>query len=148
MGRSQESFSKKEREKKRQKKREEKARKKEERKANSGDGGFDDMIAYVDANGNIVDTPPDPSEREEIDPETIELGIPPKEEVEEADLQGKVDYFDDSKGFGFIKVSTGDKYFFHISAVDPDFDVREGEKVSFKLEQGPKGLNAVEVKSV
>ena len=69
MGRSKTSFGKREREKKREKKREEKQRKKEERKANPGSGDLDSMIAYVDEYGNIVDTPPDPAEREEIDAE-------------------------------------------------------------------------------
>ena len=71
MARSQETFGKKEKEKKRLKKREEKQKRKEERKANSNKGGdLDSMLAYVDEYGNITDTPPDPTKkREEIDPE-------------------------------------------------------------------------------
>ena len=44
----------------------EKQRRKEERKA-SGASSMDDMIAYVDANGNLTDTPPDLTEKEEVD---------------------------------------------------------------------------------
>jgi hypothetical protein len=60
MGRSQETFSKKEREKKRLSKRKEKEEKKAERKANSSKGkGLEGMLAYVDENGMISQTPPD-----------------------------------------------------------------------------------------
>ena len=55
MGSSQETFSKKEKEKKRLKKKQDKDLKKEERKANSDKGkGLDEMMAYVDENGNVV----------------------------------------------------------------------------------------------
>ena len=57
MGKSQETFNKKEKEKKRLKKRQEK---REERKANPKRSGFENMISYVDENGNFTDTPPDP----------------------------------------------------------------------------------------
>ena len=60
MARAQETFGKKEREKKRLKKREEKAKKKEQRKSS---GEQDSMFVYVDENGHLVDTPPDPSKK-------------------------------------------------------------------------------------
>ncbi|GAB3817910.1 hypothetical protein GCM10028895_14490 [Pontibacter rugosus] len=64
MGRSQETFSKKEKEKKRLKKRQDKEQKKEERQANSDKGkGIEEMLAYVDENGNITSTPPDPTKK-------------------------------------------------------------------------------------
>ena len=67
MGRSQESFSKKEKEKKKQKKREDKLRKKGDRKENNLKGsGLDNMIGYVDELGNLTDTPPDPTLKKEI----------------------------------------------------------------------------------
>ena len=59
-------------------------KKKEERKANSKGGGLENMIAYVDAYGNLTDTPPDPAEKLEIDAESIEIVIP-KKIVEEVD---------------------------------------------------------------
>ena len=85
MGRSNETWSKREKEKKKQKRKEEKQKRKEARaEANSGPTSFDDMIAYVDADGNITDTPPDPkAKKEEIEAEDIVIGIPPKGSYEE-----------------------------------------------------------------
>ena len=59
MGKSQASFGKKENEKKRQKKKQEKEERKEERQAAAKSGqSLDEMLAYVDENGNISSTPP------------------------------------------------------------------------------------------
>ncbi len=58
MGKSQETFSKKEKEKKRLKKRKDKLAKREERKSNPKKS-FEESIAYIDENGNFSDTPPD-----------------------------------------------------------------------------------------
>jgi len=148
MAKSQQSFNKKEKEKKRLKKRQDKLLKKEERKANSTDGNLENMMAYVDENGQITDTPPDPNKKKKvIKAENIEIGIPKKEAVEEDSpfRQGKVDFFESSKGFGFIIDSANnEKYFYHISGcID---EVNEGDKVAFELEKGMKGLNAVRVK--
>src|SRR5659263_580265 len=63
MAKSQETYNKKEKEKKRLQKRQEKAAKTEERKSNPGASDFDSMIAYVDEYGNITSTPPDPSRK-------------------------------------------------------------------------------------
>ena len=64
MGKSQETFSKKEKEKKRIKKKQDKDQKKEERKANAVKGKtLEEMFAYVDENGNISTTPPDPNKK-------------------------------------------------------------------------------------
>ena len=60
MASSQETFSKREKEKKRLKKRVDKQAKLADRKANSPGGGLDNMMAYVDENGRITDTPPNP----------------------------------------------------------------------------------------
>ena len=146
MARSKATFGKREKEKQRLKKREEKQQKKEERKANSAGGGLDNMIAYVDEFGRIVDTPPDPSKRTVIDAESIELGVPKREEVEVDPIRaGKIDFFDTSKGFGFIReTDTQERFFVHVSGLTED--VAEGDKVIFELEQGMKGLNAVRVK--
>lgn len=147
MARSQTTFSKREKEKKRLQKREEKQKKKEERKANSAGGGLDNMIAYVDENGMIVDTPPDPTKREEIDPETIELGVPAREDVPEEPRIGRVDFFDHSKGFGFIdEQGSPERYFVHVSGLLEE--IGEGDRVTYELERGPKGMNAVRVKKV
>ncbi|MCK0158177.1 cold shock domain-containing protein [Cellulophaga sp. F20128] len=149
MARSQQTFGKKEKEKKRLKKREEKAKRKVERKANSKGGDFEDMLAYVDENGHLTDTPPDPTKKVKVDAESIIIGIPKKVEGEEEDpvRQGKVSFFDTSKGFGFIIDSeNNEKYFVHVSGLVDE--IAENDKVSFELERGMKGMNAVRVKRV
>ena len=79
------------------------------------------MMAYVDEYGNISDTPPDPTiKKEKIKASDIVIGVPKKEEEEvlDGDLTGKVDFFDTSKGFGFIIDSRDkNKYFFHVSQI-------------------------------
>jgi cold shock protein len=59
--------------------------------------------------------------------------------------KGKVKFFNEAKGFGFIKDNDSDKeYFVHVSGlVNP---IKEGEEVTFELQEGKKGLNAVNVK--
>lgn len=149
MARAQETFGKKEREKKRLKKKEEKQKKKVERKANSTGGGLENMLVYVDEFGQLTDTPPDPSKRIKIDAESIVIGVPKKEEQEPEDPihKGKVSFFDNSKGFGFIIDSESqEKYFVHVSGVLEA--IEENDKVSFELERGQKGMNAVRVKKV
>ena len=150
MAKSQQSFNKKEKEKKRLKKREDKKKKAEERRENSAGGGLESMMAYVDEFGNITDTPPDPNKKKEkIKAEDIEIGIPKKEaaEVFDGDLEGRVDFFDTSKGFGFIiNTRNQEKYFVHVSQLIDS--IAEGDKVTFELEQGLKGMNAVKVKKL
>lgn len=149
MSKSQETYSKKEKEKKRLKKRQEKQLKREERKANSDGGGLENMMAYVDEFGNITDTPPDETKKKkEIKAEDIELGVPQREhEPVTAERSGRVEFFNDSKGYGFIKEDgSGEKYFVHINSCTDQ--IKEGDKVSFEIEKGPKGFNAVRVKIV
>lgn len=150
MAKSQDTFNKKEKEKKRLKKRQDKALKKEERKQNSEGGGLENMMAYVDEFGNLTDTPPDPTiKKKKIKAEHIEIGVP-KREKEEADFAartGRVEFFNDSKGYGFIKdANTGDKYFVHVNGVLEE--IAENDNVTFELERGLKGMNAVQVKKI
>jgi len=146
MAKSQNAFNKQENEKKRLKKRKEKQDRKEEQRLNPSEGGFDSMIAYVDEFGRLTDTPPDPSKKMKVDASTIEVGVPRREEeVVSPFRNGRVDFFDDSKGFGFIKeTGTQEKYFVHINGCLDK--IKEGDTVAFELEQGKKGINAVRVK--
>ncbi len=151
MAKSQQTFGKSEKEKKRLKKREDKKKRKEERKANSKKGtGFDNMIAYVDEFGQLTDTPPDPSKKIIVDAESIVIGIPKKVEGEEdtsSNRQGKVSFFDSSKGFGFIiDGMTQEKFFVHVSGLIDE--IAENDKVEYELEKGMKGMNAVRVKKI
>ncbi len=61
--------------------------------------------------------------------------------------QGKVKFFNESKGFGFIKDTESEKeYFVHASGLVDE--IREDDEVTFDLQEGRKGLNAVNVKLV
>ncbi|NEW79979.1 MAG: cold shock domain-containing protein [Gelidibacter sp.] len=145
MAGSQETFGKKEREKKRLKKKQDKLIKKEERKA----GGQESEFIYVDEFGQLTDTPMDPSKKIKVEASSIEIGVPKKEdrEVEETEKKGKVSFFDSSKGFGFIiENESQEKYFVHVSGLLEE--IKENDKVSFELERGLKGMNAVRVKKV
>ncbi|MEO8933421.1 MAG: cold shock domain-containing protein [Xanthomarina sp.] len=149
MAKSQQTFNKSEKEKKRLKKREDKRKKMEARKLDKEAGGNEGIqFAYVDYNGNLTDTPPDPSLKIKVDAESIEVSIPKRDDsdIEEVDpvRKGKVSFFDNSKGFGFIIDSENqEKYFCHVSGLIDE--IQENDKVSFELERGMKGLNAVRV---
>lgn len=133
-------------EKKRQQKQEEKQRRKEERKANSGGGGLESMMAYVDENGQLTSTPPDPTKRKEIALEDIEIGVPRREHEEVSnDRIGRIDFFDTSKGFGFIKEEgTQERFFVHISNLLDE--VQANDKVVFETERSARGMSAVRVR--
>ncbi|WP_370478041.1 cold-shock protein [Tamlana flava] len=61
--------------------------------------------------------------------------------------KGTVKFFNDSKGFGFIiEEDTKKEHFVHISGLVDE--IREGDVVEFDLQEGRKGLNAVNVKVV
>lgn len=145
MARSSGTFNKRENEKKRLQKRKEKEQRKEDRKANKETKSFEDMLAYVDENGNVTSTPPDLSKRRVINENDIDLtsrnkggSAPPFHH------QGVVKYFDTSKGFGFIKDDqSGEEYFFHHKSAN--FPIAQLDRVAFETEMGPKGMNAVRI---
>ena len=78
MGRSQETYNKKEVRNKKEKKRKEKEKKRLARKEGEKKSGLEDMIAYVDENGTITSTPPDPNRKTEVPLEDIDISIPKK----------------------------------------------------------------------
>lgn len=148
MARSKESYNKREKEKQKIKQRQEKREKMEQRKAAGGKGKtLDDMIAYIDENGNISNTPPDPSLRKEVRAEDMQISVPKYEpgEEEETVRNGTVSYFDKSKGFGFITDAiSGERVFVHMSELLQP--ISENDHVQFETTQGPRGLNAVNVR--
>jgi cold shock CspA family protein len=146
MGRSQETFNKKEVRNKKEKKRKEKEKKKLARKEGEKKSSLDDMMAYVDENGMITSAPPDPTKKVEVKLEDIEIGIPSREnEVFDPIRKGTVAFFNDSKGYGFIKDSeTKESVFVHVNNLIDE--IKEGNLVSFEVEMGQKGPTAVKVK--
>lgn len=63
---------------------------------------------------------------------------------------GSVKWFNSSKGFGFIQQESGDDVFVHFQSIIGDGykSLEENDKVEFSVTQGPKGLQAAEVKLV
>lgn len=145
MARSQQSFSKREKEKQRAKEKQEKREKMAERKATKKDQPFDDMMAYIDENGNLSSTPPDPSKKRTFEATEIEIGVPQRTADEEEPIRtGTVNFFNTAKGFGFIKDSrTGDTIFFHQNNVS--FAVKEGDKLRFETGTSDKGPVAINI---
>jgi CspA family cold shock protein len=61
--------------------------------------------------------------------------------------KGTVKFFNDSKGYGFIKEEDSEQeHFVHISGLVDE--IREGDQVEFDLQEGKKGMNAVNVKVI
>lgn len=149
MGKSGETFGKKEKEKQRLRKRKEKEEKMEERKANATKSqSLESMLAYVDENGNLSSTPPDPKKMKVVNHEHIQLGAAPViEDSADKERKGTITAFFEDKGFGFIKdAASGDSVFVHINNLSEP--VRAGDVVSFETEQTPKGVSAKSVKKV
>jgi cold shock CspA family protein len=147
MAKSKETFNKKDKEQKRFKYKQDKRQKMEERKANKKDGNsLEGMIAYLDENGNLSDTPPDPRYKKVFNQEDMQIGVPKREPVNPEDLirTGKVTFFNKAKGFGFINdIVSNERIFFHIN--DTMEPLEESDKVRFQISQGPRGLNASQV---
>jgi cold shock protein len=63
-------------------------------------------------------------------------------------INGTVKWFNDKKGFGFIEQENGPDVFVHHSGINASGfkSLREGDRVSFDIQQGPKGPSAVNVK--
>ncbi len=141
-----ESWNKKERENKKREARKKKEEKKQERRENTAKGkDLNDMMAYLDENGNLTSVPPD-SPKKEIKLEDIEIGVPKRKELSPEELirKGVVTYFNSAKGFGFIEDSqNGQRLFVHqSSSAQP---LQEGARVTFTIEKGPRGYTAVDV---
>jgi len=141
------SFAKKELAKRKAKDKKDKAQKMKERKTQNNKGkGLEDMMAYLDEDGNITSTPPDGRPRKEINLEDIQLGAAPI--VPEEDIKtGTVSFFNDAKGYGFItEDKTQANLFVHTNqCLQP---IKERDRVTYDKERSPKGYNAVNVKKI
>jgi len=148
MGRSKETFGKKDVRNKQAKKRKEKEKRRLEKKEQPKKGSLDDMIAWVDENGVITSTPPDPSQKTEVDAESIEIGVPKAENRVNNKLRtGRLKNFDDLKGYGFI-IDSDTKESIFVHASDCSEELKIGCRVEFETEKGVKGMKAVNVKLI
>jgi cold shock CspA family protein len=147
MGRSQETFSKKEVRNKKEKKRKEKEEKRAKKKSEGKKSSFDDMIAYVDEYGMITSTPPDPDKKTVVIAENIELKITKNNPENAPDFvrKGVITFFNESKGYGFIRdLESHQSVFVHANnLLEP---VMENNIVIFEMGKGPKGPSAMKVK--
>ena len=151
MAKSQATFGKKDKERNKQKQRQEKQEKMAERKANAQKGkSLDEMMAYIDENGNITSTPPDPTKKKKtIHHSEIQVSVPKQEDRPQVQTTrtGTITFFNKEKGFGFIKDSENEESIFvHISQLKEA--VVENDTVTFEIGKGPKGLTANDVKKV
>lgn len=147
MGRAQETFNKKGVRNKKEKKRKEKEAKRLARKESEKKGSLEDMIAYVDEKGMITSTPPDPNKKKDIKAENIEISVPKHDPDEIIDTvrKGIVTFFNEKKGFGFIKDSeTKESVFVHVNNLLEE--INENNVVTFEIEMGQKGPVATKVK--
>jgi cold shock CspA family protein len=147
MGKSQETSNKKEVKNKKEKKRKENAKKRLIKKETGKKSSFDDMIAYVDEYGKITSTPPDPNKKIIVDAGGIELGATKSDPAQKSDFirKGVVTFFNDSKGFGFIRdMETKQDVFVHANNLEEQ--VKENNMVTFEIGKGPKGPTALNVK--
>ena len=141
------STSKKENSKKKALKKLEKLNKRENRKENNNKGkSLEDMIVYVDVLGNFTDVPPHLQDKE------ADLLNNKRLESDNRDvfIEGMVDIYNDSKGFGFIQRNSGEDIFVHFRAIQGDGyrSLQDGQKVEFTVVEGQKGLQAEEVTKV
>lgn len=146
MGRSRETMGKKEVRKKQDQARKVKEQKRVKKKS-EGKTSFDDMIAYVDEFGRISSTPPDPLKKTKVIAEDIELKITKNKPDSTPDYirKGVVQFFDESKGYGFIRdLESNQKVFVHANnLLEP---IGENNIVIFEAGKGPKGISALKVK--
>ena len=145
-----ETINKKNKEKQRLKEKQDKAEKMQERKANAKKGkSLDEMMAYLDENGNLSATPPDPRKAKVFRQEDMQTSVPKLEDRPEEDSlrTGTVNFFNDTKGFGFIKDGLkGQSVFVHANQLTER--ITENDKVSYEVQMGHKGLNAINVKKI
>lgn len=117
----------------------------ERKEQNKKGKSLEEMMAYIDENGNLCDAPPDPSKRKSISAEDITLGATKREEDTEIERKGVVSYFNEAKGYGFITdMKTKENVFVHVNQLSQP--VKEKDIVTFETEKRAQGLNALKVK--
>src|SRR4030095_8469432 len=147
MGKSRETWNKKEREKQKQKAKKEKEERKKQRKETAKEGDLENMMAYVNENGIISSTPPNPAKRKIIKVEDIVIGVPEQKPLDPEDMirKGKVTFLNEAKGYGFIKDDqSGESLFVHANNCLQL--IQQHDNVTFEIEWGPRGASAINVK--
>lgn len=144
-----ETFSKRERRKKKiERRREKEFRRDERRQLPVKQKSLEEMMAYVDENGNLSDTPPDPKNAYKAAVEDIVIDVP-KALPDDPDAipTGVVSYFDPSKGYGFIvNDRTQERLFVHVNSfAEPTTELSIGDKVSYTPTRSPRGMQATAV---
>ncbi|MFN8438311.1 MAG: cold shock domain-containing protein [Cytophagales bacterium] len=136
------TFSKKEREKKKEKKKQDKLHKREERKTNNDKGkSLDDMMAYLDEDGNITSVPPSAQPKPKPKPKVENFD----EDLDESERTGVLTVFFQDKGYGFIvDEQSKESIFVHMNSFTEAIVLKD--KVTFRKERNPKGISAVDVK--
>ena len=82
--------------------------------------------------------------KETVKLEDIAIATPKKDEMEPEILKGRVEHFNEAKGYGFIKdLVSAEKYFFHVSSAPAG--IAEGNTVTFETEKSARGMNAVSI---
>ncbi|MBF0598111.1 cold shock domain-containing protein [Faecalibacter rhinopitheci] len=139
------SYSKKENIKKKVKKKQEKNLKREDRKTNNNKGkSLEDMLVYVDINGNLTKTPPHLQNTEEDLLARLEN---PNEAIDPAKLFVGVINSLNEKGFGFItEEKSNASIFFHQSQLKGE--IKKYNKVSYKKESTEKGFRAIDINKI
>ncbi len=138
-----ETFNKKEREKKKRQIQQEKQQRKLERKQQTRDGNnLDEMMAYLDINGNLTHLPPDKQET-----------ISTRRDHASTDNQGgsfrtgTIKFVNYKKGFGFIRDNiTQESVFVHVNVLPGQ--VQENSQVKFKTRNDSRGITAIFVELV
>ncbi len=145
MGRAKETFGKKETTKKKIQKKQEKELRKEQRKENSSKGkSVEELFVYVDENGNLTSVPPE-LRKVKTPREFVAKG--PVTDSDQDTHFGVVSFFNEAKGYGFIKdEQTQESIFVHILQIKGT--VQQEDRVEFSIENTAKGPSAVRVKKV
>lgn len=146
-----ETFGKKEREKKKRMKRMEKEEKKQHRKDNNDKGkDFADLLVFVDAEGNLVDTPPEGVQFGNLPTPSPERALElEKNKIAAAKARaakfyiGEIKTYDESRGFGYIIDQNQQSIFVHRNQCK--FDIAKGDKVKFEIDRNEKGKFAFNV---
>lgn len=140
------TYAKKALQQKRAKRKQDKLERREERKSHNNKGkSVEEMIVYLDEDGNFTDVPPEKQKRKKIEIEDIQLGA--KALPDDQEFNGTVTMFNAEKAYGFItEDNTGASVFVHSNQMLEA--IAEKDRVTYEKERTPKGYAAINVKKI